>query len=416
MIRQAILQQSQRFVAGFLSRAKEDKIKLNEFLVDELKLSVALVSGSTALSIDDIASITGLSLDEIGVKIASFLEVPYLSNLTIPRTALTSATDEELAPLREQGSLVQYVEEKDKWFLVTSDPRSIKLEKFQNSQIRPAIASRKGINDIWNRIVTLRESIKDAHNHKAPWKAALIMSIIDAKSLGAKELFFGMPDPESYEFVVNGRRYGGGIDKNILTEGFRILERGEERLLSFQVDPDGQIKFYQTTYKGREIFVCSWGTDVADRDKAYSEEVSSVVAFPISRKVKDKSDLRNKHILLIDDDVRFAELLKRTITAKGFSVSIASSVNDALLLYLESDSDIDLVVTDLHMPQANGTDLIEMVRAKRKKMPVIVLTSDEEVCSHIEVLQCGADAIVSKGDDPRILFAWIFRLLAKIDT
>lgn len=413
MIRQAILKQSQRFVTSFRLRTREDRMKLNDFLVNDLNLPEAFVNRNSALSIDDIANATNSSLSEIGDKIASFLEVPYLSNLTIPRSALTSATDQELTPLREGGSLVQYVEEEDKWFLVTSDPRSIKLDKFHNSQIVPAIASRKGIGEIWNRIDTLREAIKDAHTKNAPWKAALIMSIVDAKSLGAKELFFGMPDSDSYEFVVNGRRYGGGIDKNIITEGLSILERGEERRLALQIDPDALTRFYQTTYKGKDVFVCSWGPEEENRFEDSSEEVSSVVVFPGSQKVKDKTEPRKKHILLIDDDVRFAELLKRTMTAKGFSVSIASSVNDALLLYLESDSDIDLVVTDLHMPQANGTELIEMVRAKRKKIPVIVLTSDQEVCSHIEVLHCGGDAIVSKGDDPRILFAWIFRLLAK---
>ncbi|HMO18331.1 MAG TPA: response regulator [Oligoflexia bacterium] len=466
-----------RFVSALSSLIKKEDESLIDFLKYQFGLPDECLFQSEVLSIDQISKISGSGIEETGRAIAGFIGVPFLESLEMSRSAIISPNHGELHKLRAQNIIIQDHIGGSGSFLVTSDPRSVSSGSFVNSSIQPALSSVVEIERIWNLVFACRNVLygdSERNIQASRWKGALLLSIFDARALGAKELLFGVPDDGSYEFTASSKKFGGSVDKEVLVQGVRCVRAGMAESLEKEVDPSGLTRLYTGNYRGRDILICTLDEKTRSRyAKSYSgsysdcspgatdskkikscslsSEIVSILdntgslgdvgskpdlglfdscrsdmvsekpdlseiqttkkSFPVS--ISSVEEKLKRHILLVDDDLHFVELLRRGMVAKGFSVSTASSVNDALLLHLESDTNIDLLITDLHMPQAKGTDLVEMVRLKRRNLPIIVLTSDEEVGSQVEVLRSGADAIVKKGEDPRILFAWIFRLLAK---
>ncbi len=118
-----------------------------------------------------------------------------------------------------------------------------------------------------------------------------------------------------------------------------------------------------------------------------------------------------KHILLVDDDQRFIDILKRGISLKGFRVSVASTAKQAVEYLNTSGVNIDLVISDFHMPNHTGASLISSIRNVDLNLPIIGLTGDSQSQSHVSFINAGANAIVRKSDDPKVLFAWIYKFL-----
>jgi CheY-like chemotaxis protein len=385
----------------------KDRVVLNlrRFLQAEFSISSdRIIEGPLCAETVQAISSPGCTVEMLAEKVAGFLGVEFCPELTVPRSMLFSGNDRELNRLIESGFIPQQDSSGRAITLVTSDFEKlarVRKEDYSGS-FSFALVTGEEFEKTSKRIKSLKRFLSSEQICNSQWRKAFVMCFLDALELGAQEIYFGIPDPESYEFTVSGKRYGGVIASSVRETGLSILESGQGAELARETGFEGRLSFSKTVFKGREVFVCSWG--------ATSGTVTpiSVAASPVSRGVR-----RVPHILLIDDDRRFAELLKRGIAAKGFSVSVATSVNDALLYHLEASEGIDLVVTDYHMPNVKGSELLEIVRAKKGELPVIVLTSDEETDTYVHMLGVGCDAVVRKGDDPRILFAWIFRLLEK---
>jgi DNA-binding NtrC family response regulator len=81
-------------------------------------------------------------------------------------------------------------------------------------------------------------------------------------------------------------------------------------------------------------------------------------------------------ILLIDDDLDLLETLSEALSATVHTVLTASSANDALNLMKVSP--VDLVVSDVCMPECNGYELMVKIRKKSPKMPVILFSGIED--------------------------------------
>ena len=67
------------------------------------------------------------------------------------------------------------------------------------------------------------------------------------------------------------------------------------------------------------------------------------------------------HILVVDDDPRITDLLRRILAYEGYSVAIAASGNEALNRSLERPP--DLVVLDIMLPELNGLEVAQRLRA-----------------------------------------------------
>ena len=77
-------------------------------------------------------------------------------------------------------------------------------------------------------------------------------------------------------------------------------------------------------------------------------------------------------ILLVDDEEGYRELISRVLTKAGYEVLQAADGLQALSLLEESN--VDLVISDILMPNLNGYGLVARLRAKWPTMPVILTT------------------------------------------
>ncbi|MCA1923773.1 response regulator [Buttiauxella noackiae] len=81
-------------------------------------------------------------------------------------------------------------------------------------------------------------------------------------------------------------------------------------------------------------------------------------------------------VLLVDDDLFAAELASVFLEMSGYEVILAESAMTALA-NIDSDDGIDLVISDFHMPEITGLDLLEVLRANGWKKPFILLSASE---------------------------------------
>jgi CheY-like chemotaxis protein len=102
-------------------------------------------------------------------------------------------------------------------------------------------------------------------------------------------------------------------------------------------------------------------------------------------------------ILVIEDDPYAREALSLLLHYYGYDVVAASNGADGLALV--SDGAPDLVVTDWRMPGLSGLALCRALRARRHTMPIVVVTSAEEVFSHDQPV----NARLRKPLDPPLL-------------
>jgi len=123
-------------------------------------------------------------------------------------------------------------------------------------------------------------------------------------------------------------------------------------------------------------------------------------------------------ILVVDDDSVQRLVIDATLTRSGYTVITAENGREAVD-QLTSLRRIDLVLTDLHMPEMGGAELVRMMRATPtlKGIPVIVLTgSAGENNDEISTMDGGADDYVRKPVDPMRLLARVRAALRRTDA
>jgi two-component system, OmpR family, response regulator CpxR len=81
-------------------------------------------------------------------------------------------------------------------------------------------------------------------------------------------------------------------------------------------------------------------------------------------------------ILIVDDDIFAAELASLYLEMSGYEVLLAESAISALAS-LNNENNIDLVISDLHMPEISGLELLDMLRAQGWDKPFILLSANE---------------------------------------
>lgn len=106
------------------------------------------------------------------------------------------------------------------------------------------------------------------------------------------------------------------------------------------------------------------------------------------------------HLLIIDDDARIGELLKRYLGDNGYRVSISKSAAEARRAL--SGLAFDLIVLDVMMPGENGFDFLADLR-RTSSLPVIMLTARGDADDRITGLEQGANDYLSKPFEPREL-------------
>jgi DNA-binding response OmpR family regulator len=99
-------------------------------------------------------------------------------------------------------------------------------------------------------------------------------------------------------------------------------------------------------------------------------------------------------LLLVEDNERFAALLKQGLAAAGFTVDVLATAEDASTALLTDRCDI--VVLDLGLPDADGLSVLAEMRRRRDSTPVLILTARGSLSDRVTGLQSGADDYLVK--------------------
>lgn len=116
-------------------------------------------------------------------------------------------------------------------------------------------------------------------------------------------------------------------------------------------------------------------------------------------------------ILLIEDDVRVAELIKRGLDENEFQTDIAYDGISGKKMAVQHD--FDLVITDIVLPKMDGLDLCKEIRYIKPDLPIIMLTALGTTDDKIEGFDAGADDYLVKPFEMRELLARMRVLLKR---
>ena len=114
-------------------------------------------------------------------------------------------------------------------------------------------------------------------------------------------------------------------------------------------------------------------------------------------------------ILVIEDESRVAELLKRGLEESGHLVEIAVNVSDGLSTFAKEN--FDIVISDVILPDDSGFDLCRKIRERNETIPILMLTALGTTDDKLEGFDSGANDYMVKPFDFRELDARINILL-----
>ena len=108
-------------------------------------------------------------------------------------------------------------------------------------------------------------------------------------------------------------------------------------------------------------------------------------------------DLSNKHLLLVDDDEIFRTVLGDALTRRGFVVSTAHNVEQAILSLREPYP--QFAVVDLQMPGPSGLELVSSLAKLGAGIRIVVLTGYASISTAVEAVKLGAVHYLTKPAD-----------------
>ncbi len=122
--------------------------------------------------------------------------------------------------------------------------------------------------------------------------------------------------------------------------------------------------------------------------------------------------MRNKAILLVDDEQPILMSVGNYLEKNSFDVKPARCGEDALAAF-HSSSSFDLVITDLVMPGISGLDVLKEIKKTNFEVGVFILTGQGKMSLAIEALRAGADDFILKPYDAEELVIKIERFFEK---
>ncbi len=100
------------------------------------------------------------------------------------------------------------------------------------------------------------------------------------------------------------------------------------------------------------------------------------------------------NVLIVDDDESIRDMLSIVLNDENYNVITAEDGKNALL-HLKKNQ-IHLVITDIKMPDMNGIELLNIIKKKKEKIPVIMITGHASTNDAIEAMKIGAEQYITK--------------------
>ncbi|KFC19569.1 sigma-54-dependent transcriptional regulator [Chryseobacterium sp. FH1] len=117
-------------------------------------------------------------------------------------------------------------------------------------------------------------------------------------------------------------------------------------------------------------------------------------------------------ILIIDDEEKIRTLLSRIIGLEGFEVFQAYDLKNAKKR-LEA-SDIDVVISDVKLPDGSGVDFSRIIKEKHPSIEVVLLTAYGNIQDGVQAIKNGAFDYITKGDDNNKIIPLVYKAAEKV--
>lgn len=117
-------------------------------------------------------------------------------------------------------------------------------------------------------------------------------------------------------------------------------------------------------------------------------------------------------IVVVDDEPSVTRFVGRLLEIHGYEPLVFTSPRHALTEFMTRPDYADLIVTDQTMPDLTGIELIEHIRARNSKIPVLLFTGFSGVISEDSVKPWGPSAFMTKPLDSSAFLREIDRLLS----
>jgi len=100
------------------------------------------------------------------------------------------------------------------------------------------------------------------------------------------------------------------------------------------------------------------------------------------------------NLLIVEDEVRMAELLRKGLVEEGHLVTCAADGAEGLTL--AKSYEFDIIILDIMMPRMNGYEMAKRLRADQVRTPILMLTAKDSVPDIVRGLDLGADDYMTK--------------------
>ena len=213
----------------------------------------------------------------------------------------------------------------------------------------------------------------------------------------------GLPDSKNIDNISALRKASRNKDINIIVNTGKSLTQEDELELQNSADKV-VIKTHNATERLKDELVLFLDM-VETTDKKENKTEPNLLAGEI---------LKDKNILIVDDDIRNIYALSSALATKGASILTAFNGIEALEM-LNNNANIDIVLMDIMMPEMDGYEATRKIRenSRWKNLPIIALTAKAMKGDRDEILNAGASDYQSKPIDIQQLISlisiWIYK-------
>ena len=153
-------------------------------------------------------------------------------------------------------------------------------------------------------------------------------------------------------------------------------------------------------------------SNIKQKDQS-SDDIKSVLASIQPLDKGERKKVTNGSILVVDDNKNNTTLLKKRLEKLGNTVKVANDGIDAIKI--TENSQLDLILLDIIMPNMNGYEVLDFLKKDKRyhEIPVIMLSSMDDLTSIYRCIELGADDYVTKPFDKLVLEARISACIEK---
>jgi two-component system chemotaxis response regulator CheY len=124
------------------------------------------------------------------------------------------------------------------------------------------------------------------------------------------------------------------------------------------------------------------------------------------------------NVLIVDDSKSMRQVIRKVLSASGFQVgSVWEAGNGREALELLEQEWIDLILSDVHMPEMDGRELLVELKKQEtlRDLPVVFITTESNEDRMQEIMDLGAEGFIRKPFRPEAIRALLVKIMGETD-